>query len=315
MEDWQAIKESSAARFDVVGIGEISLDHVAVSEGIPGPGEKAELRSLTDAPGGSVATTLLGCQKLGLRACLQAAIGKDPAGQQALAPLRAAGVNIEGVTAVANVPTRRAVILVDSRSGERRVFGARDSRLRCAQGPREEQAIRDARVLLIDTSDLAAAQWGAACARESGTAVLLDADAPWPKAEELLRLVDYPVVSEVCARGLGPDGSMEAGLALLESYGARFAVATQGALGCTARIGGETLQCPAFAVDARDTTGAGDAFRAGLIWSLLRPEKSSPRDTLCVANANGALACLGEGAQGGLVGPEELGSFLGSRSA
>ena len=314
MHDWRAIKKSSEARFDVVGIGEISLDHVALSEGIPGPGEKTELQTLSDAPGGSVATALLGCQKLGLRACLQGAIGDDPAGQQALAPLRTAGVNLDGVTEVVNAASRRAVILVDAQSGERRVFGSRDSRLRSAPGPRDAQAIRDARVLLIDTSDLAAAQWGAACAREAGTAVVLDADASWPKPEQLLRLVDYPVVSEACARQLGADGSMESGLTLLESYGARFAVATRGVLGCTALLGGKALECPAFAVEARDTTGAGDAFRAGLIWSLLRPGKLSPMDALRISNANGALACLGDGAQGGLVGPGELRSFLSSRS-
>src|SRR5260221_355146 len=47
-------------------------------------------------------------------------------------------------------------------------------------------------------------------------------------------------------------------------------VITRGRQGVHARCGGETHELPAFAVEAVNTTGAGDAFAAGLVVALSR---------------------------------------------
>ena len=309
--DFSWIKPRDATSFDVLGLGEISLDQVGVTGEIPAGGEKTDLLALTDRPGGTVATALLGCQKLGLRACLHGAVGGDAAGQAALRPLRDAGVDVTGVQEISEAATRRALILVDSGTGERRVFGYRDPRLGVGPGGLAAETIRRARILLTDAGDPEAAEWAMEIARESGTAVILDTDRSWPSAEGLLEKVDFPVVSESFARGLGGDGTVEAGLESLESRGATFAVATRGDRGALARCGGELLTCPAFPVNVLDTTGAGDAFDAGFIWALLGG-RHTPRDILRAASAMAALACRGPGAQGGLVEAAELESFLSS---
>ena len=64
----------------------------------------------------------------------------------------------------------------------------------------------------------------------------------------------------------------------------------------------------AFEIAARDTTGAGDAFRAGFLDALLAGlglEASLRR-----ANAVAAMNCQARGAQGGLPTAEELEVFL-----
>jgi sugar/nucleoside kinase (ribokinase family) len=65
-----------------------------------------------------------------------------------------------------------------------------------------------------------------------------------------------------------------------------------------ARAGDRSMHEAAFAVDERDTTGAGDAFRAGFIWGLLQGQ--APERALRVANAVAALSCTAVGAQAGL---------------
>lgn len=310
IQDFSWIKPRDAASFDVLGLGEISIDQVGVAGEIPAAGGKTDLLALTEQPGGTVATALLGCQKLGLRARLHGAIGGDAAGQAALRPLRAAGVDVAGVHAISDAATRRALILVDRGTGERRVFGYRDPRLRAAPGEKlSAESIRRARILLTDTSDPETAEWATEIAQEAGTAVILDADRPSPSAERLLEKVHFPVVSENFARALAGDGTVEGGLEALESRGAMFAVVTRGDRGALARCAGELLACPAFPVTVVDTTGAGDAFHAGFIWALLGG-RHTPRDILRAASAMAALTCRGPGAQGGLVDVEELERFL-----
>ena len=68
------------------------------------------------------------------------------------------------------------------------------------------------------------------------------------------------------------------------------------------------IESPAFQVDVRDTTGAGDVFHAAFIWGLL--EGMNGARILQVANAAAAMNCRALGAQGGLPSREELEDFL-----
>ena len=114
---------------DVFGIGQISLDFLATTQRLPGPGEKADADGLERRPGGQAATTLLGCTRLGLETLFVGCIGDDAEGRAALAPLRGAGVDVSHVRSHTGVPSRTAQIWVERTSGERAVLGYRDPRL------------------------------------------------------------------------------------------------------------------------------------------------------------------------------------------
>ncbi len=74
--------------------------------------------------------------------------------------------------------------------------------------------------------------------------------------------------------------------------------ATVGASGAVLLVGDECIAEPGFAVQAVDTTGAGDVFRAAFIYSLL--QNASPRDMLRFANAAAAVSCTRAGAMAGV---------------
>jgi sugar/nucleoside kinase (ribokinase family) len=57
---------------------------------------------------------------------------------------------------------------------------------------------------------------------------------------------------------------------------------------------------PAFRVPALDTTGAGDAFKAGFLFGLARG--ASPATAALLGNAAGALACTAWGVIGSFPG-------------
>lgn len=81
----------------------------------------------------------------------------------------------------------------------------------------------------------------------------------------------------------------------LRGAGVRTMIETAGAQGCHVfAADGSTFQQPAFAIEAIDTTGAGDAFRAGIVHGTLRGR--SLREAVRFASAVAALNCLALGA-------------------
>ncbi|MDX1649589.1 MAG: PfkB family carbohydrate kinase [Myxococcota bacterium] len=256
------------------------------------------------SPGGQVATAARALARLGLRVGLVTSIGDDGAGERALAPLADDGVERVAVKRVPGAASQLAFILVDRTSGERTVLWHRDPRLALEPADLSRDDLTDVRLLHLDAGDPETAAWAAGVAREAGVPVLLDADAWSPELGPLLERVDFPIVSRELAEALG---GPRAALEELAARGARFPVVTLGAEGCLAGAPPGRAS-PAFAVEARDTTGSGDVFHAAFGWALL--EGLDAAGVLRAANAAAALSCRAVGAQGALPTREELEAFL-----
>jgi ribokinase len=101
-------------------------------------------------------------------------------------------------------------------------------------------------------------------------------------------------------------------LSLLDA-GAGAVVVTLGSGGADVHRAGAAVQhLPAFAVDAVDTTGAGDAFAAGLAVALA--EEMSLDDAVRFAAATGALTTRAVGARAALPARGEVEALLVRRS-
>ena len=168
----------AAARFDVVGLGEIAVDDVLLVEGTPVWGGKAKIVRRDRLGGGQVATAMVALARLGLRTALVGAVGDDEAGRFALAGLAEEGVDTSGVRVVRG-RTRRATVVVDG-SANRTVLSEEDDRL-CLDAASLDAAEAGAgRVLHLDgtAGHLIAA---ARLARERGRLVSCDLDTPDPR--------------------------------------------------------------------------------------------------------------------------------------
>lgn len=228
--------------------------------------------------GGGGANTAIALAAAGHRVTLLAAVGQDAAGEGLVAELAAAGVETEHVVRLPRATTR-SLILVDP-SGERTVVNV----ARCEQEEPPRRLLElpaDAiyvRTRRLDVSPLLAA-------RAAATLVV----AHVPPAQPGSRPAQVLVTSRsdlTPARVANP-------LALgrrVAGQGLRWMVVTAGAGGVRAVSATESLTAAARAVQTVDTTGAGDAFAAGLVHGLVSHLPMS--ETLALAVRLGTEATL-----------------------
>lgn len=287
--------------FDVVAVGENSLDLLAVVAPTRLAAGKQQLDDFRLEPGGQMATAALGCARLGLRTRFVGVFGADEWSARARAPLDAAGVDVVAVTHP-GTPGRIAVVLV-APDGERTVFERRDPRLVLPPDAVPDQAIADARILMADATQPDATLRALAVARQAGTISICDVERVSPEADAILATVDVAVVPGPFATAWAGTDDLRAALERLSEHcrHASLVIATCGANGSLARCGGAFVSTEGFRVAVVDTTGAGDAFRAGLAAGLIHLGAGADlADLLRFANVTGALNCRALGAQAGL---------------
>jgi sulfofructose kinase len=302
---------TGAKAVDVVGLGENSVDLVAVAPRFPRPDTKQMLTELAPLVGGQAAPAMVACARLGWRARYLGSVGDDEDGRRVTDALAAAGVDVQ-VRVRPGVPTRRAVVLVDGRTGQRAILEHRDPAVALRIEDLDLALVTSGRLLLLDARDLELSCAAARMARAAGVPVVLDVEQPAPGVEALLRLADV-----IVAAGPFPGqltGARHAGTALRRLAavsGAPVVVATLGPEGSLAYVGGREVRTPGFQVPVVDTTGAGDAFRGGLIAAWLGAGRAvRPPALLAYANAVAALNCRALGAQAGLPTRAEIDAFV-----
>ncbi|HET7347031.1 MAG TPA: PfkB family carbohydrate kinase, partial [Acidobacteriaceae bacterium] len=178
---------------DIVGVGLNATDTVLPVPHYPLSGSKVEIRSAELLPGGQVATAMVACQTWGLAARYVGKLGDDHAAQLHCEEFRKAGVDARIVTAT-GCGSNQSFILVES-SGERTVLCKCDPRITLRPEELRKEWITDARALHVDGHDTEAALAAATWAREAGIPVVADLDETYPGVEDLIRKIDYLIVS------------------------------------------------------------------------------------------------------------------------
>jgi sugar/nucleoside kinase (ribokinase family) len=299
------LRAAPECRYDLVGLGQNSVNHICRVDRYPAVGTKAEARSYDVLPGGQVATAVLAANRQGLRTRYVGAVGDDPLGGLACSVLREAGVELD-VRVVDGGRTQFAIIIVDQ-AGERTIIEHYDPRTVITADSVPQDAIAHSRALHLDITDVGAAVKAAQLAREAGVLVSLDIDRLLPGTEELLGLVDLLVASEGLPRELGAPDPLLA-LHTLRQHCSGFICVTRGERGCVALEDHDAYWIPAFRVDAVDTTGCGDVFRGVLIHAVL--EGRPMRRALSYAAAAAALQASVLGAQAGIPERRAIEAFL-----
>jgi ribokinase len=258
-------------------VGSINLDLVARCARLPRAGETIGGEAFSRFPGGKGANQALACARLGAKVTLVGAVGRDSFADEALRGLRQEDVELQ--VTESDEPTGVALIVIDA-AGETTIVVAPGANETLAE---VELPPHDAVLCQLEIPDRA----------------LISA---WEKCTGLFCLNAAP------ARPLAVDPDLTVVNSLeLETLSRRdgLVAVTLGPEGAVLiEDDDEVASARSPSVRAVDGTGAGDAFTACLLVSLL--EGRDPQAALERACAAGALAASRLGAQSSLPSAAEI---------
>jgi sulfofructose kinase len=297
--------------FDVVGFGTNAVDYLIQVPEYPNFASKIELSDYTQLAGGEVATTMVGLQRLGLKTCYVGRFGTDSEGDFGLQTLRDENVDVTFAEKIEGARTQIAFIVIETKSGERTVIWQRDERLAYKENDAPVNAATLGKVLHFTPHDTRACLLLARKAKENGTIVSADVDNIFEGIGEVLPHVDVLITSsELPEKLLGIEDKKQSLIEMKARFGCKVVGMTLGEKGSMLLCENEFVETEGFAVPngCRDTTGAGDAFRVGLIYGLLK--NHSIETSARMANAVAALKCRALGARTALPNVSELSEIL-----
>jgi ribokinase len=282
----------------VTVLGSANLDLVYRVEQIPAPGETVLATGFAQHPGGKGNNQVIAVARAGAPVTFVAALGSDAAAATLTEQLHADGVST--LIRTVDAPTGTALITVDDRAENSIVVNSGANALLVDLDEREEQAIRDADVLLLQLeTPVDTVQRAAQVARDAGTTVVLNAAPILDLPSAVLEALDVLIVNEHEAAALArfagidavvrertsgddsadPEHGSDAETALLRSHRRLAAALTElvpvvvvtiGAAGVVvAQRGADgTRHVAGRRVTATDTTGAGDTFCGAFVAAL-----------------------------------------------
>ena len=299
--------------FDVLGFGTNAVDYLIIVPEYPAFNSKIELEDYVQAAGGEIATTTVGLRRLGARTAYIGRFGDDPEGDFGLRSLSAEGVNVVFAEQIEGARTQIAFIIVDERTGERTVIWKRDRKLAYTEKDAPTEIAAHAKILHFTPHDARACLAMARAAKAAGAIVSIDIDNIFEGIEDVLPLVDVFVSSaEFPERLVGIADKKTALREIKSRYGCAVVGMTLGETGSLLFCENEFIRTDGFEVPGgcKDTTGAGDSFRVGLLYGVL--QGASVEDSARMANAVAALKCRAIGARTSLPERNELFDLLGA---
>ena len=262
-------------KFDYVGLGFVSNDHLAVVPFIP-MDTKVKILRHEILGGGPAGNSTAGAAALGLSATFVGTVGDDADGRQILETFARQGVDTSMTKVRAGATSAIAYLWIEEKTGNRSCAWTREGLTELGADEIDAEAIAAAKVLHLDGHQPAAAIAAAKVAREAGVTVMYDAGTMRDGREELLALADLIICSgefavsqaagkdKLITDGYTEDEVEAAVRKLYATYRPKVCGATMGVRGSLCFDGTNLVKCPAFKVEkVVDTTGCGDLFHTG----------------------------------------------------
>lgn len=254
--------------------------------------------------GGKAANVAFLARQLGLDAILIGRVGQDELAEQALAPLRQAGVDIRHVTrstgstgvSMITVPPdgKKSIVLAGNANDSWDGSAVESMTTAVAEAPEGSILVVDQE---IPSQVVAKALHLAA---ERGIRTVFDPSPPERVDREALSCVHAmtPNASEagrLTGVEVSDSGSAMRAAECMLSWGVRVACVKLSDGGCVAAWEGGRVHIPSLNVHSIDATGAGDAFTAAFAVSLL--EEGDPVHSACYGVAASSCAVMAYGSQ------------------
>ncbi len=289
---------------DIIVIGDVNVDVNLTIPAYPMPGNEAIATAIQMHTGGSAVNTAIALAKLDMDVGFIGRVGNDTLGQQVLRDLDATGVDCSHIQTDPRVSTGLIFIAVTV-DGERTMFGARGANAFTEASEIDPAYFNHCRWLhlsgysflsyhqhetLVAALDIAKNSAHTRVSLDIGTEPAMRARA---KIMEVLPKVDVIFPNEAELILLSEGRSYEASLDYLIDHGAKAIVTKRGRRGSTLALSNKQVTLPPFDIVAKDSTGAGDSFNAGVV--LGRLVGLSWEASTALGNALGGLATTQDG--------------------
>ena len=310
----------------VVSMGELLIDFVSLESGVT----VGEASGFQKAPGGAPANVAVGVARMGQSSAFLGQVGDDPFGHYLSGVLAEEGVNIDGLRFSSEARTMLAFVSLGD-DGERSfMFYRHPSADMLMAADDVDMSIIDAckifhygSITLISEPARSATLAAAKYARKHGKLISYDPNLRlplWPDKETArkimlkgLKCANIIKLSEEEVQFLTGGDSVDS----LWCDHTHMIFVTHGADGAVLHLkSGATYEHKGYKVDAVDTTGAGDAFVAGVLTSVLDQQEQHNGETpylediIRFACAAGAITTQNRGAIPSMPTKEEIQDFL-----
>lgn len=299
---------------DAISLGELLIDFVSLDSGA----SLIETDSFQKAAGGAPANVAVGLSRLGVSVGFLGKVGDDDFGRFLELTLRENGVDTTGLRFSDEARTALAFVALRA-DGERDFVFFRNPSADMLYTPDEVDvdSIRAASlfhfgsITLIQEPSRSATVAAIEAAHEHGLLVSYDPNLRlnlWPDEEAAREgmMLGWPLahiikVSREELAFLSGAESVEGGARQLWHEDLKLLAVTDGAQGCWYMTPEYTGHIQGYAVEAIDTTGAGDGFMAGLLSMIVKDQgilhdRLQLENALRMGNAVGALTTTKRGA-------------------
>ncbi|NKQ09121.1 PfkB family carbohydrate kinase [Pseudomonas sp. SST3] len=287
-------------RLTLLSLGSINADFQVRIDEPPGGRETLLAHDLCRLSGGKASNTAYLAARFGLRSILLGRVGDDALAEQALAPLREAGVQVEGVGQAEGQSTGVSMIMVPPDAKKQIVLAteandywddaAADAMTACIDGCETPASL----VLDYEIPGWVVRRAIEAAARK-GLQTVLDPSFPDRLERDLLGKLhaiapNLPEAEGLVGRSIGSVAEAASAARELQRSGTPIVCIKLADGGCVLASEQALLHIPPGEVVPVDTTGAGDAFTGVFAIALL--EGRAPREAAAwgVAAANRAVS-------------------------
>lgn len=295
-------------------LGSINLDRTIRTSRMPKAGETIHTKEIFSAGGGKGANQAVAASRMNIETSFIGAIGDDEAGKLMHELLSEENINLDAVQTLTGIATGQAFVIVDD-AGENRILVHGGANM--ALEPNDIQLASD----VIKNSDCIICQFETPMdvieeafriARDNHVMTILNpAPATQDVPKTLLELTDVIIPNEtetaiLTGIQIQNEDDMLKAAEYFHHLGIQTVLITLGSQGTYYHLAnGQSNIIPAFKVEARDTTAAGDTF-IGAFASALKPDLSNIEEAIRFGNKASSITVQRFGAQPSIPYKHEL---------